>query len=395
VDWISIDREGAIPLHVQLLNQLRHLILSGTWAPDARIPSEPELQRQLNISRSTVRQALSNAKAEGLIVRVPGKGTYVASSASGQRSCHLLGYITDDCCDPMQSQVLMGAETIVTAHGFRILFGNSNGAVREESRILDQLVLEDRVAGILVWPVPRKDLSGRLLELCHQGVIPLAAVDRTVEGLSCDLVTSQNYAGAYAAVRHLVELGHRRIALLSHPITYVTTVAERWRGYQAALRDAGLTPREPWLVGSVTREMSVRIFLGDGVDDHRRYVEEIGQYLDSTERPTAIFAVNDIMSIQAMKAARSMGLDVPEDLSLVGFDDNSIINALLDVPLTTVAQDAASIGRRAAELLIERVKGYKGSPRRELLPTELRVRASTAPPAAFRRAGRAVERKTL
>lgn len=388
---IRIDREGAIPLHTQLLNQLRHLILSGKWAPDTRIPSEPELQRQLSISRGTVRQALSNAETEGLIIRVPGKGTFVAPSASSQRSSQLIGYITDDCCDPMQSQMLTGAQQVMTARGFRIIFCNSDGDVQEENRLLDQLVEEIGVDGILIWPVPRKGASGRLLQLCQRRVIPLVAVDRKIEGLSCDLVTSENHAGVYAAVKYLLKLGHRRIAFLSHPVCYVTTVAERLRGYQDAMRDADLTPWEPWLIGSTRRETTVRFVLEADADAHSRGIEEIARCLQYAERPTAIFAVNHAMTIQALKAARVLGLGVPEDLSLVGFDDNSVINALLDVPLTTVAQDVLTIGGRAAELLVDRIQGYDGSVREELLPTRLRVRASTAPPAALAAADQVVE----
>jgi GntR family transcriptional regulator of arabinose operon len=381
VDEIKIFREGVIPLHTQLLNQLRHFILSGRWAPDARIPSEPELQRQLNISRSTVRQALDKAQAEGLITRVPGKGTYVARAAQASRSHHI-AYITDDCCGGMQSQVLVGIESALAAQGFRVIFGNSNGDVHEENRLLDELVLEDKVAGILIWPALRDELSGRLLQLTRQNAPPVVIVDRTFEGLSCDYVTSENYTGAYTAVQHLVELGHRRIVFLSRPILSLTTVAARLRGYQDALREAGLVPREPWLVGHADQELNMGTILQDGKDPHNRDIKEIAQGLRSAQRPTALFTVNDFMAIKAMKAARMLDLDVPADLSLVGFDDIPLITSLLDVPLTTIAQDAHTMGQRATELLMERIHGYSGAAREEFLPTELRVRSSTAPPAA-------------
>jgi len=90
---ITIAYNSSIPLHTQLLNQLRHLILSGQWAPGRRIPSETELQRQLKISRSTIRQALHKAEAERLIERVPGRGTFVASLSSNNDTSHLIGYI--------------------------------------------------------------------------------------------------------------------------------------------------------------------------------------------------------------------------------------------------------------------------------------------------------------
>jgi GntR family transcriptional regulator of arabinose operon len=384
MDQINIDRDGAIPLHVQLLNQLRHFILSGQWAPGSRIPSEPELRNRLNISRSTIRQALANAEAEGLITRVPGKGTFVAAVASDARNRRLIGYITGNCSGPMQSRILSGAERVAAARGYRIIFGNSNGDTNEESRLLDQLVHEDKVVGIIIWPVLRDKESGRVFQLARAGMIPVVAVDRTYTGLQCDFVSSDNYAGGYAAVEHLLGQGHRRIVFLSQPILRLITVSERFRGYQDAMCDGGLTPLEPWLVGSSAKELDIR-GAAEGIQDaHGHEIAEIVEHLGCPSLPTAIVAINDTMAIQAMTAARSLGMAVPEDLSVVGFDDISVVNALLDTPLTTVAQDPYTMGKRATELLIERIEGYSGSPRQEFLPTELRVRASTTPPAAFR-----------
>ena len=378
---IAINRDSTTPFHEQLLNQVRQLILSGEWAPGSRLPSEAELQRSLKISRSTVRQALSNAEAQGLIERVPGKGTFVAGSAMSQRSSHLIGYITCDSFRHLQSQLLSGAESIVTSEGYRVVFCNSNRDVNEENSLLEQLVLEDKVGGILIWPILFDDPSRRLFQFAHQGVVPLVLLDRTLSGLACDYVTSDNYAGAYAAVKHLIELGHRRIAFLSRPILQLMTISERLRGYRDALREADLTPLDPWLVGAANREMEIVVALRSYSDAHSQDVEQIAQHLHARDRPTAVFAMNDMMAMQAMKAARLLGLSIPEDLSLVGFDDEGIVNTLLDVPLTTVAQDAVVLGKRAAEMLIERIEGHDGPPRREVVPTQLRVRSSTAPPA--------------
>jgi len=381
LEKLNIIHEGAIPLHAQLLNQLRHLILSGKWAADTRMPSETALQRQLNISRSTIRQALSNAEAEGLITRVPGKGTFVSATTLIRRSSHLIGYVTDDCCSRMQSRVLMGVQDIAAAHGYRVLFGHSNASVESEDLFLDQLVFEDQVAGVLIWPVMRDGPSGRLHELAGQGTVPVVVVDRSIDGLSCDFVTSENYLGARSAVQHLLELGHRKIAFLSRPILFLSTITERLRGYQDAMRSAGVEPLEPMLAGHAREELGTRSVLRDGGTALVQDIDTIAGHLNSVERPSAIFAANDIMAIQAMKVARMLGLRVPQDLSIVGFDDDVFFTSLLDVSLTTVAQDAQRMGHRAAELLIERIQGYDGAAREERLPVVLKVRDSVAPPA--------------
>lgn len=374
---IAVSHDSIIPLHTQLLNQLRHLILSGQWPPGSRLPSETELQRELKVSRSTIRQALGNAEAEGLIERVPGKGTFVALSPVGRRN-NFLGYITFDFFSDFQRQLLKGAESAAKAQGYRILFSNSNRDVSEEDRLLDQL-LEDQVGGILIWPAIHDDPSRRLFQLVNQGTIPVVLMDRTLPGLACDYVTSDNHAGAYSAIQHLIELGHRRIVFLSRPILQLLPIAERLQGYQEALQDAGLAPLNPWLVGTPGREIGTRRVLNGSSDADNQEIKQIAEYLAAPQRPTAIFAMNDLMAMQALRAAELVGLRVPDDLSLVGFDDMEIA-AHLKVPLTSVAQDTFTMGKRATELLIERIGGYSGAPRRETLPTQLRVRASTAPP---------------
>jgi GntR family transcriptional regulator of arabinose operon len=377
---ITIVHEAAIPLHVQLLNQMRHLILSGRWIPGSRIPSEPELQHKLQISRSTIRQALSNAEAEGLIVRVPGKGTFVARSPTDKVNSHLIGYITSQFLTDFQRQLLEGAESTARAKRYRILFCSADQDLKEETRLLDQLLLEDKVGGILIWPAMGGNSSRRLFQLANQGSISLVLMDRTLEGLAFDFVTSDNYAGGYAATEHLVGLGHRRIVFLSRPMLQLLPVAERLRGYQDAMQDAGLTPLEPWLAGVAGQEMVAGDALRTYRDASSQEIREIARYLEEPQRPTAIFAINDLTAMHALRAASLMGMRVPDDLSVVGFDDMNIV-ANLEVPLTTVAQDTLRIGSRAAELLIERIEGYDGPPRKEVVPIQLRVRASTAPPA--------------
>jgi GntR family transcriptional regulator of arabinose operon len=376
---ITIAHDSTIPLHSQLLNQLRHLILSGQWAPGSRLPSETELRGQLNISRSTIRQALSNAEIERLIERVPGKGTYVARSPASGDTKHFIGYITIDLLSSdWQYQVLSGAESVVRDQGYRILFYNSKNDVAEENALLDQL-LADKVGGVIIWPILNDNPARRLFQLANQGLVPLMLMDRTLPNLACDYITSNNYAGAYSAIQHLISLGHQRIAFLSHPFIQLSTIAERLRGYQETLQNANLTPLEPWLV-HMDQELGTRYALNAYSNSTGQEIEQIARYLEKPQRPTAIFAVNDVMALLVLKAAGLVGLRIPDDLSIVGFDDLDIV-AHLEVPLTTVAQDGFALGRRATQLLIERIEGYTGSPRYEMLPTKLQVRASTAPPA--------------
>ena len=376
---ISVNPESVVPLHVQLLNQIRHLIMSGQWAAGRRLPSEAELMCDLQISRGTIRHALKNAQVEGLIERVPSKGTFVARTPAPSSLARVIGYVTSDFLSDFQRQLLRGAEEMARARGYRLLFSSSSQELHAEDKLLEQM-LADRVSGLLVWPIvddnPDRTLF-RLAEVCKP---PMVLMDRTVHGLNCDHVTSDNYAGAYAAVDHLIRLGHRRIAFLTHPLLQLSTISDRLRGYRQALHDAGMVPWEPWLIEAREAETGEQytLRLYDTVATNFE-TEAIARRLREPQRPTAIFAMNDLTALLALRAATQIGLRVPRDLSVVGFDDMDLVR-LLPVPLTTVAQDTMALGRRAAELLIERVEGYDGPPRSEVLATALKVRSSTGPP---------------
>lgn len=378
---ISINPDSAVPLHVQLLNQIRHLIMSGEWEPGRRLPSEATLTRELQISRGTIRQALKNADVEGLIHRVPSKGTFVAPSPARLTQSPLLGYITSDFLSDFQRQLLAGAEELARSRGYRILISSSSQELSVENRLLDQM-LADQVRGMLIWPIHDDNPARNLFRLVEQCDPPMVFMDRPVAGVRCDCVTSDNYAGAYAAIQHLIGLGHRRVVYLTRPLLQLSSIADRLRGYRQALLDANLAPLEPWLIQAgdpeIGEQYTLRLYNSAATSPE---TEAIARRLSEPDRPTALFAMNDLTALLALKAAAQAGLEVPRDLSLVGFDDAHFV-ALLPIPLTTVAQDTRAMGWRAAELLIERIEGYQGPPRTELIPTQLRVRATTAPPAA-------------
>jgi DNA-binding LacI/PurR family transcriptional regulator len=376
---LSVNPQSAVPLHVQLLDQIRHLILSGEWMPGSQLPSEASLGRELQISRGTIRQALQNAEVEGLIERVPGKGTFVAQMRTRDAPLRLIGFITSDFLSDHQRQLLRGAEHLARSRGYGILFGSSSQELEAENRLLDQMVA-DQVSGILIWPIFEHAPARRLFELGVQCEPPMVLMDRTLPGLVCDSVASDNYAGAYAATKHLIELGHRRIVFLTRPLLELSTIADRLRGYRDALRAAGYAPQEPWCIEPGLEEQGEQYALHQyssvGTNNE---MATIAEQLSEPQSPTAIFAMNDLTALLAENAASLAGLSVPRDLSIVGFDDMDFVT-FLPVPLTSVAQDALGLGKRAAELLIERIEGYDGPPRAELLPTQLKVRATTCPP---------------
>lgn len=372
---IELDKESPLPLHAQLLNQLRQLILGGEWEPHQRVPSEPQLVQQLGVSRATIRKSLSAAEREGLLYRVAGKGTFVeAQPAAGPQ--RLVGFVIPQFRSSFDSNLLIGVERELKTHGYRVLFCHSERRLEEENELLAALIRE-RVEGIMIWPVQSDDLDRELFRLSVRG-FPLVLMDRTFPYLEADAALADNTAGAYAATKHLIELGHRKISFLARPYLHLLPIAERLAGYRQALRDARLKPLPPLLVGEAL-EPSTGYALRTYANATGPDIEALCEVLTQPDRPTAIFAMNDLMALLALRAAALSGLTVPDDLSMVGFDDLDVVSQL-QVPLTTVAQNPLDLGAAAAELLLDRLDGYRGAPRQRRLPIELRVRGTTGLP---------------
>jgi LacI family transcriptional regulator len=215
---------------------------------------------------------------------------------------------------------------------------------------------------LVLLPEESSDELARLLEHGYRFVVldPLRPLDERIPSVSAG-----HLSGADEATRHLLDLGHRKIGALRGPLGWVAS-EERLKGYQAALAGAGIMPDPGLAVPS-----NFQIEGG---------VRAAAALLDRPDRPTAIFAFNDNLAIGAMKAARARGIRVPEDLSVVGFDDT--VEASVVTPgLTTVRQPLAEMGRMAVSLLLRLVEGQRIEAMRVELATKLVVRDSTAPPA--------------
>src|SRR5947199_2473125 len=256
--------------------------------------------------------------------------------------------------------ILAGAAEAVSERGLQIVLSPTGGEHDREVSVLDRLHgLTD--GALISLPEEWNQELARRLRGGYRFVVvdPLMPLDERIPSVS-----AAHTSGADQAMRHLLELGHRRIAQITGPRGWVAT-EDRRRGYHSALAAAGILPRPELEVGSDFE-------IGGGV-------EAAGYLLDLPEPPTAIFAFNDNLAIGAIQAARARGVSVPEDLSVVGFDD--IEHATIVTPtLTTVRQPLAEMGRTPVSLLIRLLERQRFETLRVELATRLVVRESTAPP---------------
>ncbi len=298
----------------------------------------------------------------------------VAQRLRKQRSAEI-GHILDSISpNPFFAGVALGSERAAAEYGCTVLFHNTHGDADLERAGVEAL-LQRRVEAILFTTVTDE----RNVELALSAGAPVVQVER-VSDVPTHAVTVDNYRGAFDATEHLLRLGHRRVACLgvdpelraaggAAPHRRVVE-RERLSGYFDALRSFDLP---------VDEEL---VTLGPSYYDVPATRAAVRRWLQlpAAQRPTAIFATCDIMAAGILQEAHLARLRVPDDLSLVGFDDTYASH--LTPPLTTVRQPMDELGRAAVRLAMSpRTGGEPAGPRRERLTTELIVRESSAPPA--------------
>jgi LacI family transcriptional regulator len=281
-----------------------------------------------------------------------------------QRKTHAFGVIVPDVANPFFTLVVRGVEQVAWRAGYHVILCDTQGDVERERGYLEDMVAF-QVEGVLIAPVG--DRSRPQLRLLTRNNVPFVLIDRSITGFDGDLVQGDSVAGARRLVEHLVELGHRRIGMVTETAD-VSTARDRVQGYREALEDAGIAPDPELIVES------------SAIDPDAACAATL-RLLGLSEPPTAIFAVNNITVVGVVEAARRQNLEIPDDLALVCFDDIEHVSRLYPF-LTVMAQPAETYGTIATQLLLDRLGGRVAQRRRiVVLPADLIVRKSSGAPA--------------
>jgi DNA-binding LacI/PurR family transcriptional regulator len=332
-------------------------------------PTIYDVARRAGVSTATVSRALNGtgqiaaatrAAIEVAVAELGYRPNTIARSLV-TRSTQTIALLLPDITNPIYAELVRGVQQVAFERDYTMLLCTTDGDPAQEERYLD-LLRAKQVDGALVdgLVVP----TARIARFVRDG-FPIVCLDRDVRSTAVPLVQVDNRAGARLAVEHLLSLGHRRIAHVRGPEAGIAD--ERVAGWTEALQAAGVEP-DPALVaaGGWTEE--------DGFRATQALLESGAPF-------TAVFAANDLMAIGVLTALAQAGRRVPEDVSVVGFDDLRLA-AYSTPPLTTVHQPAAEIARRATAILLELVAGETPAQTKLLLEPELVVRASTAALAA-------------
>lgn len=320
-----------------------------------------------SVSHSTVSRALCNSplvnqKTAEKIRRIARESGYRPSAAARSlvtRRSHTIGVVVTNIADPFVAGVVSGIEETANEHGFSVFLANSNSDPDREVRVV-RAFEERRVDGIIVTA---SRVGARYVPLLSHIQVPIVLLNNQHPSQFVHSVMIANVQASQGATRHLIDLGHRRIAYLGDRGGNQSET-ERFSGYRQALEAAGLR---------FTRQLVVQ---GDSKPEAAKVA--MAHLLALPHPPTAVFCYNDLTALGAIRQIRDHGLRVPGDISVVGFDD-LYISQYLDPPLTTVRQPMREMGCMAMETLLH-ILAKAASGHDIKVPGELIVRASTAPP---------------
>jgi DNA-binding LacI/PurR family transcriptional regulator len=358
-----------IAKHRFIFEALKEQITAGKYAEGRRLPSEAELAARFKVSRPTAARALRDLQALGIISRRAGSGSYLNDSVAwaSKRLKQTFGLLVPglgntEILDPVCNEITRFAQSL----GCEVLWGDSADPVTtaEDALALCGQYIDRKVDGVFLAPIEtvpdRAGVNQRISKMLHDASIPIVLLDRDASEFPArsqhDLIGIDNFSAGFVLTEHLVGLGNRSFRVLARP-GYPSTTDLRLAGCREALNRAGLTQSQRFE------------WFGEPND-----VEFIKNML-SPNPPNAIICSNDQTAAKLIQTLSLLGVRLPQDVRVVGFDDVRYAT-LLSVPLTTIRMPCRAIGRAAVRAMQERIRHPNHTPQEILLPFRLVVRNS-------------------
>ncbi|WP_438432090.1 GntR family transcriptional regulator [Gorillibacterium sp. sgz500922] len=389
---MQTDRQ---PLYMQIQDYFRQRIVSGFFKPGGKIPPEKELMEQFGVSRITVANALTQLAEDGWIYRIPGKGSFVQEGTGSGRNGpdsvmaslgeaaaaveergrgdvrqakrKRVGLILPMLEDYFALRLISGIDEVLSAAGFTLFVALSHNSIEREKRLIQEC-LEHGTAGLLIFPCDAETYNEEILAL-KLADYPFVLIDRPLAGIETNSVCADSREGAKLAFHHLWNLGHREIAICSDTPLSTITVSDRISGYMEAVKEHGAL-------------IDPAMILTDFQVDYTDFNEEhpLRQFIQQ-RHATAYITLNARLGVYISQAAKQAGLRVPDDVSVLTFDDPSSGYDEFGT-YTHISQSEIRMGREAAEILLRSLEPSRAAGRRLyrkiVLQPELVERRSTA-----------------
>ncbi len=363
---LNTSKHTSISEYARLAQELKRAVAEGEFAPGSLVGSEHALARQHKLSRVTVRRATDLLIEEGLLERRPGKGLYVREARP--EATKVIKLIVGNLAWEPSVRVARGAQQVARKHGIEVQVCDAHGDQREDLETLLNLP-RNGASGAILMAMHTPPFNEAVMRVKAEG-FPLVVTDYHPGEIEVPAAVSDNYQGGLLVGQHLARLGHTCVAFVGD--LAATTVGARLNGFRDALADAGV---------ALPRARVFEIKPEDPFADwDERVMKTVEKLLCAPVRPTAIFCSCDAVARACYRVCVAMKLRIPQDLSVVGFDDDPLAE-WLSPPLTTVRQSFTEMGQAAMELLHKQLTGRPAESRVVTLQVTWVERGSTARPA--------------
>ncbi|SFP68405.1 GntR family transcriptional regulator [Caldicoprobacter faecalis] len=363
------------PLYMQIFEYYKQKINNKELLPNDQLPTEIEMAEMFGVSRITTKRALEELEREGFIYRKRGQGSFVSDLHQrkineSNRKNVISMIIPATTMRGRNMDYVKGATDVINQKGYYLALHITENETQEREMLMN--IPKDGISGIIFYPISRAHFD--LLYIMHITGYPIVTIDKHFESLPISYVICDNFNGAYQSVSHLVELGHKNIAYIaSSTIESISTVRQRFFGYCSALQEHNL---------KIEREFVV-LGLADQVKHFKDEMEKTNFLKAKLERllkkgVTAIIAENDYIAVSIQKILIDMGVKIPKEVSLIGFDNLDVLEQV-GIMLTTVEQNFYEIGKAAADIIIEMLENGKREQIKRVVPVKLVIKESTGP----------------
>lgn len=346
-----LDHYSTVPRYMQLANLLRQQIESGEIRPGEKLPSESEMMQTYHIGRPTVRAALKELVDVGLLVKMQGKGTFCRGERKG--SAYNIEVLLDMENEYFIPYYVRAISSVLQENGCNFLIGNTNRNAESICQQLEQFLQKDTTGVILqMTPVDITPETRQRLISCfaafHRRNIPLILIDSQLDGAEISFCAIDDCAGGARAAEHLAAYGHRRCAMLGPSDLY--DARQRYEGFCASAERFRMEPPTLLACGENIEQTLPGLLRDRGI--------------------TGIFCYNDAIAQRCIRALAGAGYQVPEQISVIGFDD-SFLAAAIEPPLTTLCHPKEELGRHTAAALLQLIRGELQWPYRKMFQVSL------------------------
>ncbi|MEL4028573.1 GntR family transcriptional regulator [Caldifermentibacillus hisashii] len=356
-------------------NWIKSRVLDGTFEPHQKISSESELMKQFNVSRHTVRLALGDLVNEGLLYKEQGSGTFVSDRLSKpqpitQFNKKNIAIVVTYISDYIFPSIIRGAERVLSKEGYQVSLFSTNNDHDNEKRILETII-EQRFDGAIIEPTKSAIANPNInyylnLEALN---IPYVMINAYYDELEPISVTLNDEKGGFLQTEHLIKSGHKNILVFFK--TDDMQGMKRMKGFIKAHREYNLPINPKNIITYTTSEKNTK---------PAEYLNDI--LTSSSDRPTGIICYNDELAMKLLDVIRQNNLQVPSDISIVGFD-NSFLSEVSEVKLTTIEHPKTDLGIMAAKMILNLVQNGRNLKQKDensesyVFEPELIVRYST------------------